>query len=160
MKRSWLLLVDAGINLFLGGLLIFFTPGIVHALGIPGASNRFYPNILGGVLFGVGMALVLEYYRRPQGTRGLGLGGAIIINLCGGAVLLAWLLFGAMNLPVRGRILLWGLAVVLIVISSMEGWAHLSGRHNRIEGIHAPGGPASPSIRSRKEGEPVGRRKG
>ena len=134
MRRSWLLLVDAGINLLLGGFLILFTPGIVHALGIPGASHRFYPNILGGVLFGIGVALLLEYFRRTQGPIGLGLGGAIVINLCGGAVLLAWLLFGAMNLPLRGRILLWGLAVLLIVISSMEGWTHLRRRHKRIEG--------------------------
>ncbi len=125
MKRSWILLADAGINLLLGCVLMIFTPGIVRALGIPGASVRFYPNILGGVLFGVGVALLLEYRRRPQGPRGLGLGGAIAINLCGGMVLLAWLIFGAMDLPARGRIFLWGLAVLLSAISSIEIWAHM-----------------------------------
>jgi hypothetical protein len=133
MKRSWILLLDAVINLLLGGLLILFPPGIVHALGVPEAFNRFYPNILGGVLFGIGVALMLEYYRRLQDPKGLGLGGAVVINLCGGSVLLVWLLFGTMNLPIHGRILLWSLAVLLIAVSGMEVWIHSRGRHKRIE---------------------------
>jgi hypothetical protein len=51
---------------------------------------------------------------------GLGLIGAISINLCGGIVLTLWLIFGRLALPVRGRIFLWSLAFVLVVLSGAE----------------------------------------
>jgi len=62
----------------------------------------------------------VEHYRKPEGMVGLGLGGAIAINLCGGVVLVLWLIFGGMELPLRGAVFLWGLAVVLVVISLVE----------------------------------------
>jgi hypothetical protein len=118
--RSVVLLVDAVINLILGVLLLFLSGGIIQFLGIPPAESFFYPNILGGVLFGIGLALLLEYFRRPQGLRGLGLGGAVTINLCGGFVLAGWLVLGNLNLPAHGRIILWILVVVLIGLSGSE----------------------------------------
>jgi hypothetical protein len=117
MKPANLLVVDAGINLVLGILLVVFPQGLVSALGIPDAAQGFYPNILGGVLFGIGIALLIERY---GGTSGLGLAGAASINLCGGLVLTGWLLFGSLALPLRGSLLLWGLALVLVVLSSVE----------------------------------------
>ena len=52
--------------------------------------------------------------------RGLGLGGAICINLCGGIVLALWLIAGDLSLPLRGLVLLWGLVVILVGISIFE----------------------------------------
>jgi hypothetical protein len=49
----------------------------------------FYPNALGGVLSGIGIALLIEAFREPNGLVGLGLGGAIAINLCDGFTLAA-----------------------------------------------------------------------
>ena len=50
---------------------------------------------MGGVFIGIALALFIEAFReRPQGLVGLGLGGAIAINLCGGLVLMGWLIFG------------------------------------------------------------------
>jgi len=119
MKRSILLTIDGIINLVLGMLLMIFPAPLVAALGIP-AAPAFYPSILGGVLFGIGIALFLE--RGTQRTQGSGLGliGAVAINLCGGLVLAAWLIFGELGLPLRGLIFLWLLAVLLVVISSVE----------------------------------------
>jgi hypothetical protein len=128
LKRSRLLLADAAINLILGVLLLLFTKGIVRFLGVPADSTRFYPNILGGVLVGIGFALLMEYYRRPNGLVGLGLGGAVAVNLCGGAVLVAWLIFGRMEIPAHGRAFLWILALLLVVISAGEGWNHRRSR--------------------------------
>jgi hypothetical protein len=117
IKPANLLVVDAGINLVLGILLVAFPQGLVSALGIPDAAQGFYPNILGAVLFGIGIALLIE---RTRGSSGLGLAGAASINLCGGLVLTGWLLFGSLALPLRGSLLLWGLALVLVVLSSVE----------------------------------------
>jgi hypothetical protein len=117
MKPASLLMVDATINLVLGVLLIIFPAWLVSLLGVPKAVPGFYAGILGGVLFGIGIALLVERFR---GEGGLGLGGAVSINLCGGAVLAGWLLFGNLNLPLRGQIFLWVLVMLLVGISSLE----------------------------------------
>ena len=117
MSSSTLLTLDAVINLALGILLLLFPSGLVSALGVPEATPAFYPSILGAVLFGIGIALLIE---RARGASGLGLAGAISINLCGGLALAAWLVFGSLALPLRGRLVLWALVVVLVGISSLE----------------------------------------
>jgi len=120
MRPSKILLVDAVINLILGILLAIFPKSVVEALGVPTTDATFYPSILGAVLIGIGVALVIEYRRKPSGPAGLGLYGAIAINLCGAAFLVGWLLSGKLEIPLRGQAFLWGLAVVLIVISVVE----------------------------------------
>ena len=120
MKRSSLLIVDGIINLALGALLITFPEMLVSALGVPDAVPAFYPNILGGVLFGIGIALLIERNNQHGGGIGLGLRGAIAINLCGGLVLAAWMLFGNLSLPFRGFVFLWMLVILLVGISFAE----------------------------------------
>jgi hypothetical protein len=124
MKRSSLLTLDAVINLLLGVLLILFPRGVVAFLGIPGAESAFYPGILGGVLLGIGIALLLEKGERRRTTSGLGLGGAIAINLAGGTVLAVWLVAGGLGLPLRGYVVLWALVVLLVGVSTVELVAH------------------------------------
>jgi hypothetical protein len=120
MQRATLLAIDATINLLLGGLLIAFSDGLASLLGVPQASHGFYPNILGGVLFGIGIALLMERRNTTGSSVGLGLGGAVAINLCGGLVLGGWLVFGDLSLPLRGLIFLWFLVVLLVGISVVE----------------------------------------
>jgi hypothetical protein len=120
MQRSTLLIIDGSINLALGLLLLIFPNSLVEILGIPNASSPFYPNVLGGVLFGIAIALFVESRSSKSSGVGLGLTGAVIINLCGGVVLGAWLLLGGLGLPVRGQLILWILVVVLVGISAVE----------------------------------------
>jgi hypothetical protein len=128
MKRLTLL-VDAFINLLLGVLLLAFSPKIVYFLGIPSTDNNFYPTILGAVLFGISIALIIEAYRKNTNeSAGLGLIGAICINICGGIVLLLWLLFGGLNLPAKGLVFLWTLDIILVVISTIELFLNLKER--------------------------------
>jgi hypothetical protein len=124
MFRNPVLLIDALINLTLGVMLLAFQPSLAEALGVPQTEQCFYPTILGGVLFGVALALLLECAGRPQGLVGLGLGGAIIINLCGGIVLAIWLASGRLAIPMRGQAVLWSLVVILVVISATELHVH------------------------------------
>ncbi len=120
MKPSKLLLVDALINLILGGLLAVFPKSVVAFLGVPDSSTKFYPSILGAVLIGIAVALVSEYVRKPTRPAGLGLNGAIAINLCGAVCLIGWLLCGGLEISLRGQVFLWAVAGVLIVISLVE----------------------------------------
>jgi hypothetical protein len=120
MSRSTLLRIDGLVNFGLGGLLLVFPAEVVRALGIPGAESAFYPSVLGGVLIGIGLALWLEGGNRTGRSRGLGLLGAVAINLCGGAVLAGWLVFGELRIPSRGALVLWLLVAVLVGLSVVE----------------------------------------
>lgn len=125
MRSSTLLLIDAAINLALGLLLLVYPRGLVDFLGLPGAEPKFYPNILGAVLFGIGIALLIERYKSKPSTAGLGLAGAIAINLSGGMVLALWLVFGDLSISTTGTVLLGTLALVLVAISAIEMRTHL-----------------------------------
>ena len=120
MEHKHTLIIDAVINLILGILLLAFSEKIVAVLGVPDTDQYFYPNIFGGVLIGIAVALVVEAFRKPGGLVGLGLGGAIAINLSGGMVLAYWLLFKHLNLPKGGFIFLWALVLILVLISGIE----------------------------------------
>jgi len=133
MNKSLLLLIDAVVNLVLGILLMWFPAKVVQVLGIPQSDQVFYPSILGAVLIGIAVALILERRRSPGSPVGLGLGGAICINLIGAAVLAAWLLIGDLQLPLRGYLVLWSLVVILVGVSAAEIIVH-----NARGGLRAP----------------------
>ena len=140
MRVSRVLVVDAVINLILGFLLLMLIPfpaQLTRLLGVPPVKQAFYPSIMGGVFIGIALALFIEAFReRPQGLVGLGLGGAIAINLCGGLVLMGWLIFGRLEIPIHGQFLLWTIAATLVVISSLEVVVHSrkDAREGRVRG--------------------------
>ena len=121
MSKKVTLSIDAFINLVLGILLLAYSPPIVEFLGVPSTQNYFYPNILGAVFVGIALALIVEVCRKKlDGFIGLGLIGAICINMCGGIVLFLWLVLGDLGLPLKGYIFLWSLDIILLVISTVE----------------------------------------
>ena len=123
MRRE-LVAIDGVVNLLLGVLLVWYPVSVADALGLPTDGNRFFASILGAVLLGVGVALLIERFRPPLRTIGLGLGGAVSINLCGGVVLAAWLVGGSLNLTQLGQVVLWGLVILLVGLSALELYAH------------------------------------
>jgi len=119
--QKFILLIDFIINLILGILLLAYSNRLSEYLGVPKVESSFYPNILGGVFVGIALALLIEFFNKSdRKTSGLGLLGAIVINLCGGIILIIWLVFGDLGLPLRGSIFLWSLALLLIILSSFE----------------------------------------
>ena len=124
-KHKTFLLIDGIVNLVLGILLLAFPLGVDRLLGLPLPQSNFYATILGGVFFGIGIALLFVACGHAGGIRGLGLGGAIAINLCGGGALAIWLSSDTLSLPLRGEIALWFLVLILIGLSLLEGFAHL-----------------------------------
>jgi hypothetical protein len=122
MKHRYkiLLAVDGIVNLVLGAVLLLSPAGLIELLGLPSSSTYFYASILGAVIFGIGLALLLELYGAPSRIRGLGLGGAIAINLCGGGAVLVWLLTGVLSLPLRGQLILWTAGILVLVIGVAE----------------------------------------
>lgn len=127
MKEPTLLEIDGIGNVLLGLPLLLYPTGVAQLLGIPFAEEAFYPVILGAVFIGIGIALLVE--RFSTRVKGLGLGGAMSINLTFGVVLGVWLLFSSAGLPVRGSVLLWFLVVILVGISIFE-WFSLGQSKN------------------------------
>ena len=119
-KHRTLLIIDGIINLVLGILLLLVPFGMASFLGVPEPVSYLYPCVLGAVLFGIGIALLLEVRGGSKGIRGLGVGGAIVINFCGAGTLLGWLLMSSLDLPMRGKILLWCIAVVVLLVGVVE----------------------------------------
>lgn len=115
-----LLIVDGGINALLGFLLLLFPLGVAPALGVPAPASYLYTSLLGAVLLGIGAALLIESWHGSDGIRGLGLAGAIAINFSGACVLAIWLMATSVDIPVRGRVLLWTIAVVVMAIGLVE----------------------------------------
>jgi hypothetical protein len=115
-----LLTIDGLVNLAIGGLLLLVPAGLAEILGVPRSNLDFYPTILGGVILGIGIALLVERFGHAAGIRGLGLGGAIVINFCGATVLLVWLLSGTLRLPAKGQVILWAIVVLVYAIGIAE----------------------------------------
>ncbi|MGD8262931.1 MAG: hypothetical protein PVF14_18400 [Desulfobacterales bacterium] len=128
VKCNALLLIDGIVNLILGIVLLLFPFGIAQLLGVPLPSFNFYPTILGAVILGIGIALLIEVFGASRDIRGLGLAGAIAINFCGAGILILWLIFAPLNLPLRGYYVLWTIAIGVLAIGFIElisnAWKH------------------------------------
>ena len=120
LKYKILLLIDCIVNLLLGVLLLLFPIGVIDFLGLPQTNTNFYASILGAVIFGIGLALLFELTGHAKGFRGLGLGGAILINIVGSLVLICWLIFGSLAIPLKGKIILWAIGVIVFSIGMAE----------------------------------------
>jgi len=119
-KHKNLLLVDGIVKLALGILLLLFPLGIAEFFSVTVPTNNFYATILGGVIFGIGAALLIERYGFENQVRGLGLGGAIAINIYGSLVLPGWLIFTPPMIQLRGSIILWTIGILVLGIGLVE----------------------------------------
>ena len=111
LKYKILLLIDCIVNLMIGIVLLLFPIGIIDFFGLPQTNTDFYPSIL---------SLFLELAGHAKHFRGLGLGGAILINIVGSIVLIFWLVFGSLTIPLKGRIILWAIGLIVFSIGIAE----------------------------------------
>lgn len=101
------------------GLPLLIAPGwTARALGLPRDATGFWPRMLGGMLVGLAVALVLEGW--IGNVHGLGLAGALAIDLAAAATLATLLVLGKAAPTRRGRILLWLLAGLLVLLALLE----------------------------------------
>ena len=114
--RHRLLIADAAVNLALGALLLLAPLGTLSLVGVPTPSNFLFTASLGGVLVGIGLALLAS----ARGLSGLGLVGAIAINACGALALVGWLVTTDVELASRGAAVLWGIAALVLVVALLE----------------------------------------
>jgi hypothetical protein len=111
-----LLAADAIVNLLLGALLIIAPESTFQALNLPVDDGGLYRYVMGGVLLGIGLALLLPL----KGYPGLTLTGAILINICGAGTLGAWLLLSSNRPDGVGSLILWALTVIILGLALLE----------------------------------------
>jgi hypothetical protein len=88
------------------------------ALGLPRPGSAFWPRLLGSVLVGVALASALQGILATG--RGLALGGSIALNLATSVFLLATVTLGPRPNTRRGRLSLWLLLALLVLLSLVE----------------------------------------
>ncbi len=126
--RAALLIIDAATDLILGFFLVFFPLKVLDFLGLPVEMPPFYATILGGVLIGIGVALLIALSPGRRGREGLGLGGALIINLFAALALASLLIVGRISVSIIGYLILLGLLIFLVLLCGAELLVHLSDR--------------------------------
>lgn len=135
-----MLILDAIIKLCIGFILVIFPRELFWLAGLPVETPPFYAILLGGILVAIGIALLHERFRGAGDMIGLGLGGAIIINLLGGLVLAAMLWLGMPGTPFPGPQLLSGVAMALLILGGVEGLVSLKKKGSRADSSDGPEG--------------------
>ena len=124
--KSKLLISDAMIDLLIGLALVIFPVKIIEFFGLPMFENPFYVIMLGSMLVGIAVALLIDCFT-PE-LQGLGLFGAIIINLCVSIVLLICLATGILNIALKAKIGVILLIIILIGLSCLEYFTPRKGK--------------------------------
>lgn len=113
-----MLYVDLLFKAGFGLALLLFPLLFCKVFGLPRPNTGFWPRILGASFLGQAGALFLE--GAVPNTHGLGLGGALTINLSIAAILASMIILGAVGEKRRAQALLWLLVVVLVTLSLFE----------------------------------------
>lgn len=102
-----------------GGIVLLAMPRLaIRLLGLPSGDSSFWPRLLGGVLIGLAGALYLE--GATTGSKGLGMGGAVLINLAAAGAVAGHVALNRATGTARGRLVLWLLVALLFLLSLIE----------------------------------------
>jgi hypothetical protein len=119
--RSVLVLIDAVIKLILGTVLVAFPMEIFQLLGLPLEMPPFYANILGALLMGISIVLLAGLTQSVRPRQWLTLDGVVVLNMFVLLALVALLVSGRVYAPLLGHVILWALAVLLTILTLVEG---------------------------------------
>ena len=106
----------------LGLVLIFLPLTAARLAGLPHGNTAFWPRLFGAALLGIAGAFAVEGYNLAGGpieAKGLGLGGAVIINLTAILSLFGTLIFSAVA-TWRGKVLIWLMIILLLFLTLFE----------------------------------------
>ena len=115
-----LLWIEAIIK-FSGGVVLLLIPiSAARAVGLPHGNIGLWPRIAGALLIGIAGAIYLEGLHLTQFKHGgLGLAGVAVINI---TAIFAIATFLVLNLikTIRGRLIMWSLVTLLMVLVVFE----------------------------------------
>ncbi len=106
----------------IGLLLVFLPITTARMAGLPHGNTAFWPRLFGAALLGIAGAFAVEGYNLAGGAieaKGLGLGGAVIINLTAILSLFGTLIFSAVATR-RGKVVIWLMILLLLFLTLFE----------------------------------------
>lgn len=105
------------------GLIMLLAPITTAKLaGLPHGNSAFWPRLFGAALLGIAAAFAFEGYTRFNTSitaGGLGLGGAVLINLVTILCLIGSIIFKGASTR-RGRLLIWSMCLLLTFLMLFE----------------------------------------
>ena len=105
------------------GLIMLCVPlTAARIAGIPHGNAPFWPRLFGTALLGIAAAFAFEGYSQMTpgiSAKGLGLGGAILINAITLVSLIGTLIFQGVSSR-RGALLVWALILTLVFLTLFE----------------------------------------
>ena len=113
-----LLWIETVLRLTAGLILLVLPLAAARIFGLPLPQATLWPRLIGGLMIGMAGAIFLE--GSAVSSRGLGLGGLVIINLATAATLAALLSLERASQTKRGRLFLWALVASLVGFSLLE----------------------------------------
>jgi glucose uptake protein GlcU len=113
-----LLWIELVMKLSAGLVLLTIPLTTIKVLGLPRSETAFWPRLLGAVLIGLAAATFMDASVRLG--HGLALGGSFAINVVSALTLCGILTLQKGPTPLRGRIVLWGLVAVLILLAFLQ----------------------------------------
>lgn len=106
----------------IGFVMLLFPITAAKIAGLPHGNTAFWPRLFGVAMLGMSAAFAFEGYTQLTqniNARGLGLGGAIVINLIAILCLVGTLIFKGV-MTKRGLLLIWSLVLLLILLILLE----------------------------------------
>jgi hypothetical protein len=105
----------------IGLLLVFLPITTARMAGFPHGNTAFWPRLFGSALLGIAGAFAVEGYIAGGAieAKGLGLGGAVIINLTAILSLFGTLIFSAVATR-RGKVVIWLMILLLLFLTLFE----------------------------------------
>lgn len=113
-----LLWIEALIKFASGAILLVAPMTSLKLFGLPGRDTALWPRLLGASLAGMALAQLAE--GGIAGSGGLGLAGTAVINITCAASLAVLLITNQASPTRRGRMLLWSIVGLLILLSGLE----------------------------------------
>ena len=116
--KDFVLWSDAALRLMLGALLVLAPRLTLSALGLPKSAETFWPRLLGAVLLAVAAGTVIDV--RWPGKGGPSLGGLVALNVAASFALATGLVVGHLEIPKRGRLLMWLAAILSALLALVQ----------------------------------------
>ncbi len=113
-----LLWIETLLKLAAGLVLVLAPLSTIKLLGLPRTETGFWPRLLGALLIGLAGALYVE--GSSPGSQGLGLAGCVIVNFSAASMLGGMLALEAGPPSTRGRAVVWGIVVLLVLLGVLE----------------------------------------
>lgn len=106
----------------IGAIMLLAPLTAAKLAGLPHGNSAFWPRLFGAALLGIAAAFAIEGYSQINAhinAKGLGLAGAVVINLITLLALIGAIIFKGVASR-RGLLLIWCLVMILLALILFE----------------------------------------